>query len=161
MSPYEIRADLLFSLSGSLSNWNGFMLCLVKERERALGSFRQPTLHLDSSSSSSQNLNLPLLHTTTHSMCFYLGELLGVCMCMRDDFSSLVAGMCFFFFFFGRSRIDDKNRPAHKKSLREKHVLLPPPPSAHTLHPPIIIPAGGRRLQLLSIQTGNASKWRS
>ncbi len=33
MSPYEIRADLLFSFSGSLSNWNGFMLCLVKKRE--------------------------------------------------------------------------------------------------------------------------------
>ncbi len=160
MSPYEIRADLSFSLSGSLSNWNGFILCLVKERER------ESVGQLSTAYTAFLLINtLPVPPpkiftypcTQPPTPCTPLGELLGVCMCMRDDFSSRSLG-CVFFFFLWRSRIDNKNRPAHKKSLREKHVLLPPPPPAHTLHPPIIIPAGGRRLQFLSIQTGNASK---
>lgn len=156
-----MRSELISrSLSLDLSLIGMVSCCAWLKREggRVSGSFRQPyTAFL-----LIKTLPVPPPKIFTYpctqppTPCTPLGELLGVCMCMRDDFSSRSLGCGFFFLW--RSRIDNKNRPAHKKSLREKHVLLPPPPPAHTLHPPIIIPAGGRRLQFLSIQTGNASK---
>lgn len=100
MSPYEIRADLSFSLSGSLSNWNGFMLCLVKEREREsvgqLSTAYTAFLLI-------KTLPVPPPKIFTYpctqppTPCTPLGELLGVCMCMRDDFSSRSLGCVFFF----------------------------------------------------------------
>lgn len=45
VSLWDQSWSLVLSVWISLSNWNGFMLCLVRERERESGSFRQPTLH--------------------------------------------------------------------------------------------------------------------
>lgn len=148
--------SFILSLSGSLTNWNGFMLCLVRkrmrERGRVSGSFRQPTLHFfDRDSSSSSSKNYPLTPAHNHLLHSFLWE--STCVCVM----TLAGGPRAVFFSPPEAELIIKI-DLHIKSLREKHVLLPPSPPALTLHPPIIILAGGRRLQFLSIQTGNASK---
>jgi len=126
MSPFEIRADLLFSLLLDLSLIGMVSCCAWLEREwergRVSGSFWQ-SLHcislIKTSSSSSQNLHLPL-HKTTH----FIRTSGNLRVCMSDDFSRWSLG-CYFFLSW-RNRTDIKNRPADQiKMLRVKTCFAP------------------------------------
>lgn len=105
MSPFAIRADLLFSLS----NWNGFMLCLVRERESqaAFDSLHCISLIKTLPVPPPKIFTYPCTQPPTPCAP------LGVNVCMRDDFSSQSLG----FFFL------NKNRPAHKKKLEVKNMF--------------------------------------
>lgn len=158
MSPFGIRADLSFSLSLVFSIIGMVSCCAWLEREwERKGECRAA---FDSLHCISLIKPLPVpppkifTYPCTQPPTPFVP--LGVYVYMRDDFSRRSLG-CGFFFPPPEAELIIKI-DLHIKSLREKHVLLPPSPLAHTLHPPIIIPAGGRRLQFLSIQTGNTSK---